>query len=264
MGAVGGNVSVTSHQREDGVRFAGVVAIDGPAGTGKTTVARAVAARLRVPYLDTGAMYRAVTFAALRDGLDPADLTRVGALGRVVQFSLGQDGRLDVDGVDATAAIRGPEVTGAVSIIAANPEVRAELRRRQQAWVRAQGAAVVEGRDMGTVVFPEARLKVFLTAAPEVRARRRAAEVAGAEAAGDVATAPVLSGPVLSGPVASGPAAFDVAQVATELARRDHLDSTRADSPLTASADAVVIDTGDLTIDEVVDRVVELLTEGDR
>ncbi len=221
---------------------AGVIAIDGPAGTGKTTVARAVAARLGVPYLDTGAMYRAVTFAALRAGVDPADAAAVGAISRSLHFSLAQDGQLEVDGVDATAAIRGPEVTGAVSVVAANPEVRAELRHRQRAWVDGHGAAVVEGRDMGTVVFPEARLKVFLTAAPEVRARRRAAET--------------------SGP--GGPGGADVVAVATDLARRDHLDSTRADSPLAEAADAVVIDTGDLTIDDVVEAVVGLLHEGDR
>ena len=157
-----------------------VVALDGPAGTGKSSVARAVAERLGLGYLDTGAMYRAVTWAARRDGLVDAAGTVVvtGAeLGRLAErLDLVLDaasGRVTVDGTDVTAAIRGPEVTAAVSAVSAVPEVRAVLRPRQRALVENDGGGVVEGRYMGTVVFPDATLKVYLTARPEVRAARR-------------------------------------------------------------------------------------------
>lgn len=212
-----------------------VVALDGPAGTGKSTVARAVAERLGLAYVDTGAMYRAVTWAARRDGLvDDAGVVVVPGveLGRLVErldLGLGLDGatgRITVDGTDVTAAIRGPEVTAAVSAVSAVPEVRAVLRPRQRAMVEAAGGGVVEGRDMGTVVFPDATLKVYLTARPEVRAARRAAESGG-----------------------------DVAAIAAAMARRDGADSSRADSPLSQAADAVVVDTSDLTVAQVVDRV---------
>ncbi len=208
-----------------------VVAIDGPAGSGKSTVARAVAERLGLPYLDTGAMYRSVAFAALRARIDPADTEAVAARARDCRIELDPDGTVRVDGVDATIEIRGPEVTRAVSLVAANPGVRTELRTRQREWLDAHGGGVLEGRDIGTVVVPDADLKVYLDADPEVRAARRSREV--------------------------GDLSYD--EVATELARRDALDEGRDDSPLATAADAVVIDTSELSIDEVVERIAEAL-----
>ncbi len=149
-----------------------VIAIDGPAGSGKSTVARRLAERLGLEYLDTGAMYRAVTFAALRRNVDPSDGADVGQLAARLEMSVDTSAVI-VDDVDATIEIRGPEVTRAVSIVAANPDVRREMVRRQQEWARARGGGVIEGRDIGTVVFPDAELKVYLTARPEVRAARR-------------------------------------------------------------------------------------------
>ena len=149
-----------------------LIAIDGPAGSGKSTVARRLADRLGLEYLDTGAMYRGVAFAALRRGIDPADADDVARLAEDIELEVGTE-RVMVDGVDATIEIRGPEVTRAVSIVAANPGVRTELRRRQRDWASERGGGVMEGRDIGTVVFPDATLKVYLTATPEVRASRR-------------------------------------------------------------------------------------------
>jgi cytidylate kinase len=206
-----------------------VIAIDGPAGSGKSTVARALAARLGLGYLDTGAMYRAVAFAALRDEADPADLERVAELAGRIRLEVGD--RVLVDGDDATAAIRGPEVSGVVSVVAANSGVRRVLVERQRAWVAEHGGGVVEGRDIGTVVFPDAALKLYLTARPEVRAHRRAAEVGEADEA-------------------------TIARWAANLAERDHLDSTRADSPLREASDAVVVDTSDRSVDEIVDDII--------
>ncbi|HSL57830.1 MAG TPA: (d)CMP kinase, partial [Acidimicrobiales bacterium] len=132
-----------------------VIAIDGPAGSGKSTVARRLAERLGLEYLDTGAMYRAVTFAALRRGVDPADVEPVARIAQEVRLRVDADG-VRVDDVDATIEIRGPEVTRAVSIVAANPDVRRELVSRQREWVRARDGGVLEGRDIGSVVFPDA------------------------------------------------------------------------------------------------------------
>ncbi|MGB0995056.1 MAG: (d)CMP kinase, partial [Acidimicrobiales bacterium] len=143
-----------------------VIAIDGPAGSGKSTVARALAKHLGLKYLDTGAMYRAVAFAVLRAGGDPDDAESTTATARLVDLDIGLD-RVMVDGVDATVEIRGPEVSRAVSAVAANPEVRKELVSRQREWAVRQGGGVLEGRDIGTVVFPDAELKVYLTADPE-------------------------------------------------------------------------------------------------
>ena len=206
-----------------------VIAIDGPAGAGKSTVGRAVASRLGLEYLDTGAMYRAVTFAALRRGIDPADEDDVAALATAVEMTL-DDASVVVDGVDATVEIRGREVTAAVSAVAANARVRSEMVRRQRAWAATHGGGVVEGRDIGSVVFPDATLKLFVTASPRVRAERRVAEIGG-----------------------------DVAGVEASIIERDRKDSTRADSPLTETSDAVTVDTTGLSIDEVVDRVLELV-----
>jgi CMP/dCMP kinase len=203
-----------------------VIAIDGPAGSGKSTVARRLADRLGLQYLDTGAMYRAVTFAALRRGIDPADQGPVESLARKVDLDVGPD-RVTVDGVDATIEIRGPEVSRAVSLVAANAGVRTELVRRQREWTTERGGGVLEGRDIGTVVFPDAVLKVYLSARPEVRAERRAAEVTG----------------------------LDYETVAADMARRDALDQGRAADPLRRADGALEIDTSDMTIDQIVDEL---------
>ena len=210
-----------------------VIAIDGPAGSGKSTVARGLADRLGLEYLDTGAMYRAVTFAALRRGLDPADAGPTAELARAVTLSVDSDG-VRVDGVDATIEIRGPEVTRAVSIVAANAEVRQEMVRRQREWANERNGGVLEGRDIGTVVFPDALLKVYLTARPEVRAERRAAEVSQ----------------------------LDYETVAADLARRDALDEGRTASPLAQADDAIQLDTSDMSIDQIIDELAGMV--GDR
>jgi cytidylate kinase len=204
-----------------------IIAIDGPGGSGKSTVARHLAERLGLEVLDTGAMYRAVAFAALRQGIDPADDEPVAHLVDGLELTMGE-GTVLVDGVDATIEIRGPEVTRAVSLVAANPAVRSELRSRQREWASARPGGVVEGRDIGTVVFPDATLKVFLTARADVRAERRSQEVSD----------------------------LDYETVAADLARRDTLDEGREDSPLARADDAVVLDTSGMSIDEVVDALV--------
>lgn len=215
-------VSVTRSMR--------VIAIDGPAGSGKSTVAKRVAARLGLPYLDTGAMYRSVAFACIQRGIDPDDADVVARLAREVEIDVGD--KVLVDGVDATIEIRGPEVTRAVSAVAANAEVRRELVMRQREWGDAHGGGVVEGRDIGTVVFPGAELKVYLTASDEERAQRRAKEVTD----------------------------LDYDQVAADIARRDHVDSTRSASPLAVAGDAVQIDTTGRTIDDIVDEIMGLVS----
>jgi cytidylate kinase len=207
-----------------------VIAIDGPAGSGKSTVARLLAARLQMGYLDTGAMYRAVAFAALRRDVDPEDVAAVASLARGLDLKVSLDGVI-VEGVDATVEIRGPEVTRAVSIVAANPGVREEMRQRQREWASAHGGGVIEGRDIGTVVFPDAELKVYLTASPDARARRRAKEVTD----------------------------LDYAAVAAAIAERDARDQGREHSPLAAADDAIEVDTTDRTVDEVVDVLMEKL-----
>ena len=208
-----------------------IVAIDGPAGAGKSTVARALAHRMGVQYLDTGAMYRAVTWLALRSGCDLSDDQAVGEVAERCVLHVGLDDVV-VDGHDVTQEIRLSEVTKAVSIVAANPRVRTEMRRRQRQWGEARGGGVIEGRDIGTVVFPDAIAKLFLTANPRVRAERRVAEVGG-----------------------------DVDEIEAQIVERDRLDSTRSDSPLAESSDAIVIDTSDKSVGEVVDELVRLVEE---
>lgn len=208
-----------------------VIAIDGPAGAGKSTVARAVAAELGLDYLDTGAMYRAVTFAVLRRGVSVTDTVEVARLATVIDLEM-TPATVVVDGVDATAAIRGREVTDAVSAVAANQAVRTVLVDRQRAWVAERGGGVVEGRDIASVVFPDAALKLFVTASPRVRAQRRVAETGG-----------------------------DVREVEASIIERDRRDSTRDSSPLLVATDAVEIDTSDLAISDVVAEVVRMAAE---
>jgi cytidylate kinase len=206
-----------------------VIAIDGPAGAGKSTIARALAARLGLEYLDTGAMYRGVTFAALHGNVSLDDTDAVAELSRRVDLDVGEAG-VFVDGVDATAAIRTAEVTGAVSKVAANSGVRTEMRARQQQWAAERGGGVIEGRDIGSVVFPDAELKLYLTASPRTRAERRVGEAGG-----------------------------DVDEIERAIAARDHYDSTRADSPLTEAAGSTLVDTTGLSVEEVLQHIVRLL-----
>ncbi len=206
-----------------------VIAIDGPAGAGKSTIARALATRLGLEYLDTGAMYRAVTFAAMRRDVSLDDLEAVSRLAETIDLDVSERG-VSVDGVDATAAIRTPEVTSNVSKVAANSGVRAEMRSRQQHWAAERGGGVIEGRDIGSVVFPDAEMKLYLTASPRTRAERRVAEAGG-----------------------------DVDEIEQAIAARDHYDSTRADSPLTEADGSAYVDTTGLGVDEVLDHILRLL-----
>jgi cytidylate kinase len=212
-----------------------VVAIDGPAASGKSTTARRVAERLGFRYLDTGAMYRALTWKVLAEGVDPGDADAVGALAGRARLSFAPDPsgeRLLVDGRDVTDRLREPGVTRAVSLVARVPEVRRAMVRLQRD-VAGEGPCVVEGRDIGTVVFPDAPVKVFLVASLEERARRRRAE---------------LREP-----------APDLPALAEELRRRDAIDSGRDDSPLRRAPDAVEFDTTGLTIEEAVDAIVRIV-----
>jgi cytidylate kinase len=209
-----------------------VIAIDGPSGVGKGTVAREVARALGYRHVDTGAMYRAVAWLALRLGHALADEDRVAALAASSAIEIGE-GTVRIDGHDVTAAIRTPDIDRAAASVARLPRVRAALVARQRA-MREAGGLVMEGRDIGTVVFPDAEVKIYLDASPEERARRRAHDPAHAGGT------------------------HDVAMVATEIAARDRTDSTRAASPLTVATDASVIDTTGVPIGEVVRRVLVL------
>jgi CMP/dCMP kinase len=216
--------------------FRGQITLDGPSGTGKSSVARAVAARLGAAYLDTGAMYRAATVAVLDAGVDPADAEAVAAVVAAATIEVGTTAGeevVQVDGVDVAVRIRSAEVTRAVSPVSSVPAVRRQLVDQQRALVAAAGAVVVEGRDIGTVVLPDATLKVYLTAAPEVRAERRAGQLGLDEPA-------------------------EIAELAADLRRRDEYDSSRADSPLRPAADAIIVDSTDLDREAVVARVCEL------
>ena len=219
-----------------------VIAIDGPSGTGKSTVARLVAEALGAGYLDTGAMYRIVTLAVLRDALDPVDDAAVAAALTALVLDPPTDPlaqRQLLRGDDVTTEIRSSAVTSAVSPVSANPAVRAWLKDRQQAIARS-GRMVVEGRDIGTVIAPDAELKVYLTASAEVRARRR-----HDEGRTDVA----------------GRDPGELAAVQAALAHRDRYDSTRVHAPLAAADDAVVVDTSGLDIHESVRAVLALAAE---
>ena len=206
-----------------------IVAIDGPAGAGKSTIAKELAKRLGLKYLDTGAMYRAVTFAAIKTGVNLEDESAVANLctNSVMEIS---DDAISINGLDATTAIRTSEITKLVSMVATNSLVRNDLRNRQRDWASKFDGGVIEGRDIGSVVFPNATLKVYLTASPLVRAKRRVAQSGG-----------------------------DVDQIAAEIAERDQRDSSRSDSPLTQTSDSVNVDTSDRSIDEVVSQLAILV-----
>ena len=216
-------------RQTDTVNLGVVVAIDGPAGAGKSTIAKALADDLGFEYLDTGAMYRGVTFEVLRRGLEATDIEAVGRVAREIHFVQTRQS-LQVNGVDATAEIRTPAVDAAVSHVAANSAVREVLRTRQREWIAEHGGGVVEGRDIGSVVFPDATLKVYLVASPLVRAQRRVAQHGG-----------------------------DVAEIARAIAERDERDSTRSDSPLRKMPDAVVVDTSERSVPEVIAEIRALL-----
>lgn len=216
-----------------------MIAIDGPAGTGKSSVSRALARKLGARYLDTGSMYRIVTLAMLRAGVDLTDPQAIAAASDVA-LTVGDDPDTEqalLGGEDVTAAIRTAEVTRAVSAVSAVPAVRSRLVRLQQEVARGRGSVVVEGRDIGTVVLPDADLKIFLTASAETRARRRNEQNVAAGLADDYET------------------------VLADVRRRDHLDSTRTVSPLRAADDAVVVDTSEMSRDEVIDRLYRLVSE---
>lgn len=217
-----------------------VVAIDGPAGTGKSSVSRELARALGARYLDTGAMYRMVTLAVLRAGIDPADAEAVAQVGATVQMSVGYAPDVDryyLAGEDVSGEIRGDGVTGAVSAVSAVPAVRTRLVGLQREMAKGPGNVVVEGRDIGTVVLPDAPVKIFLTASAETRARRRNNQN-----------------------VASGlPDDYDA--VLADVRRRDHLDSTRPVSPLRAASDAVIVDTSDMTEAQVIAHLLQLVKQ---
>lgn len=206
-----------------------IVTLDGPGGTGKSTVSRQLAERAGLPHLDTGAYYRAATLAVLEAGVDPSDEEAVLSVVSGTHLSQ-EDGRMCLDGRDVSAEIRTDLVTSAVSSVSAHPGVRERLVELQRGWVAEHGGGVVEGRDIGSVVFPDAAVKIFLDASPEVRARRRALE----------------TGESLDG-------------VLADLNRRDRLDSTRSASPLLIPERAIVVDTSDLSLEEVVDRLMVLI-----
>ncbi len=213
-----------------------IVAIDGPGGAGKSTIARRVAAKLGAVYIDTGAMYRAVAVRALRAGAHFADAAALEALAREceIRFEAGS-ARVLLNGEDVTEAIRRPEISSAASKASAIPGVRRVLVE-QQRRMGASASVVMEGRDIGTVVFPNAEVKVFLDADPAVRAARRVRELQ------EKGQAP------------------EAARVAAELNERDRRDSTRADSPLVAAPDAVRIDTTALTLDQVESAILEIVS----
>jgi cytidylate kinase len=206
-----------------------IITVDGPGGTGKSTVSRLLAERAGLPHLDTGAFYRAATLAVLEAGVDPDD--EAGVIEVVSRSDLEQeDGRMYLDGRDVSAEIREERVTSAVSAVSAHPGLRRMLVEAQRAWVERHGGGVIEGRDIGSVVFPEAPFKFYLDASPEVRARRRADQTGES---------------------------YD--EVLEDLRRRDRIDSTRAASPLVVPDGAMVIDTSNLSVEEVVETMLEAI-----
>ncbi|MFI6286185.1 (d)CMP kinase, partial [Streptomyces sp. NPDC051018] len=221
----------------DTVESAVIVAIDGPAGTGKSSTSKAVAAALGLSYLDTGAQYRAITWWMITNGVDVADPAAIATAAGKPSIVSGTDPAapaISVDGVDVSAAIRTQEVSAEVSAVSAVPEVRTRITELQRAIAAsAADGIVVEGRDIGTTVLPDADLKIFLTASPEARAARRSGELKGA----------------------------DVAATREALIKRDAADSSRKTSPLAKASDAVEVDTTDLTLQQVIECVVTLVSE---
>lgn len=215
-----------------------VITIDGPSGVGKSTVSKAVATELDLAYLDTGSTYRAATLAVLREGIDVTNESAI--LGIVTSHGIDYDaGGIQLDGVSVATQVRDQRVTANVSTVSAHPKVRAEIVAIQRRWVERRGnAAVVEGRDIGTVVFPDTPFKFFLTARPQVRAARRAGDSEVGEATID--------------------------EIASTLAARDEADSTRAASPLRPAEDATVIDTSEIDIEGVVATIIEHVRAEDR
>lgn len=204
-----------------------VIAIDGPAGAGKSTVARQVALETGLPYLDTGAMYRCIALLCMRHNIDINDPDAVGSIAEMAHIVV-TDQTAILDGEDISEQIRTTEISGIVSVIAAHSSVRQIMRDQQRSWVTAHGGGVVEGRDIGTVVIPDADLKIFLTASPEVRATRRVGQSGG-----------------------------DVAEVAAAIRERDRIDSTRDDSPLRPAAASIHVDSSNKTIEEVVAEIID-------
>lgn len=222
-----------------------MIAVDGPSGSGKSTVARALARRLGLRYLDTGAMYRALTWAARTGGVDTTDAGRLTELARTFDLAIGtdpDDPLVRVDGHDVTTSIRDRAVERDVSAVSAVGEIRAAMVARQRA-IAAGGDIVVEGRDIGSVVLPGAVPKIFLTADDRVRAERRSRDPAA---------------------LAAAPGEPDVGRTHAELARRDRLDAGRAIAPLRPADDAVVLDTSTMNVDAVVERVLGLATKSAR
>jgi CMP/dCMP kinase len=216
------------------------IAVDGPAGTGKSSVSRGLARTLDARYLDTGAMYRIVTLAVLRSGIELSDPRAIAGAAAGVQLAVGYDPDEDrsyLAGEDVSTEIRGDEVTKAVSAVSAVPAVRTRLVKLQRELASGPGNIVVEGRDIGTVVLPDADVKIFLTASAEERARRR------------------------NDQNVAGGLRDDYEAVLADVKRRDHLDSTRAVSPLRAADDALVVDTSDMTESEVIGHLLELVTQ---
>ncbi len=203
-----------------------MIAIDGPAGAGKSTVARLVAEATGLPYLDTGAMYRCVALQSVRANVDSSDMEAVAALAESIEIRV-EGLQCLLNGVDVSQEIRTSEIASIVSVIAAHSPVRTAMRTQQQRWIQNHGGGVVEGRDIGTVVFPDADVKIFLTASPRERASRRVRQSGG-----------------------------DLEEIAQNIAERDRIDSERVDSPLRPADDAIIVDSTGLDIDEVVAAIV--------
>jgi len=212
-----------------------IIAIDGPAGSGKSTVAKALAKELGLSFLDSGAMYRAVTLSVLEHDIDPMDGEACAKIARALRLEFDAQGRIHVDGKAAEPAIRGETVTKAVSAVSAHPAVRRAIVPQQRAEAQRRGGIVAEGRDMGSVVFPEADFKFFLTASASERARRRARELEQEERVGEIQT---------------------------DIELRDHLDSSRKDSPLVKAADAIEVDTDRLDAAGVVAALLARVRRG--